>query len=559
MSDIYLGKIVGAGGFQKPLVIKKLLPRYSAKSRFVRRFVNEAKTLARLNHANIVQVLDMGVIDGEYYIALEYIEGRNAAYILSKATRTGHQPSLEFSLHVIVEVCKGLAYAHRRKRPDGENLMLVHQDINSFNVMVSYEAEVKIIDFGIARMFLDKDGLEGLPIAGKLLYFSPEQLQKKPIDRRVDIYGAGVLLYELLTGQRLVTHQENVGATIRSILDLDVKSKVESNDHIIPELRPVLIKAMAFEPEDRYPWMEDMLDDLRDVLRRCSLGFNCSGFARYMKEQFQREIVLDRQRMRRLLGEKVPPRRRSWSFPARSHLIDSWKEIDLVEAVASFGSAPDLEADQDDAPTQPLIGPRPLVVGSGETIYCLGDVANDVYLIERGRVRTFLSVGTKRQIVAVHKKGEFFGETALLDGQRRTESAEAEEDCRLICLDRDSFAKLIGPELAGRIILGLLGKLRDIDLIVETSLVEDQLFKLIQVLLSHHRRSGPREGRQVDVSWIEAIFPPEGQDQIKKYLNKLEALNVLSINDQSVQIVDLPKLENVMNVLAGHGKLSFRL
>lgn len=559
MSDIYLGKIVGASGFQKPLVIKKLLPRYSTRERFVRRFVNEANTLAQLNHANIVQVLDMGVIDGEYYIALEYIEGRNVAYILSKGLRTGHPPSLEFALHVILEVCKGLAYAHRRKRPDGENLFLVHQDINSFNVMVSYEAEVKIIDFGIARGFFDQGGLEGFPIAGKLLYFSPEQLQRKPVDRRVDIYGTGVLLYELLTGERLVTHKENVGATIRSILELDIKAKVENHPSVLPDLRPVLMKAMAFEPDDRYPWMEDMIDEIKAVIRKAHLNMDGEVFARYMKEQFQREIVLDRQRMRKLLGEKAPPRRRSWSFPAKGPLIDLWKSIDFLGIVRSFEAVHNWDEPKDDTRTQLSYHPRPLVVGAGESIYSLGDVATDIYLIEAGRVRTFIEVEGKRQTLAILKRGDLFGETALLEGQRRTESAEAEEDCRLLCLDRESFANLIGPELGGRIILELLVKLRDTQLLLETSLVEDPLMKLIQILLSHHRRSGPREGRQVDVVWLLAMFPPEAQEQVKKYIQKLESLNIITMSDQSVTIVDVPKLENVLNVLSGHGKISLRL
>ena len=167
------------------------------------------RLLTRLSHSNIVQVFDMGQIDGDYYIALEYIEGRNVAYLLAKARRTGQPLSMEFAVHVALEVARGLGYAHRRKGIDGANLMLVHQDVNSFNVMVSYEAEVKIIDFGIARIFLNRNPVEGLPVAGKLLYFSPEQLQNRQVDRRVDIYGIGILLYELLTGERLIETSEH--------------------------------------------------------------------------------------------------------------------------------------------------------------------------------------------------------------------------------------------------------------------------------------------------------------------------------------------------------------
>jgi serine/threonine-protein kinase len=140
--------------------------------------------------------------------------------------------------------------------------MLVHQDVNSFNVMISYEAEVKIIDFGIARIFLDKATSNGLPITGKLLYFSPEQLLRKNLDRRVDIYGTGVLLYELLTGERLVKHQETIPQTVKTILEMDILSKVREHDRIPEHLKPVLVRAMASDRNKRYSWMEELIDAL---------------------------------------------------------------------------------------------------------------------------------------------------------------------------------------------------------------------------------------------------------------------------------------------------------
>jgi eukaryotic-like serine/threonine-protein kinase len=310
MSDIFLAKISSVAGFQKPLVIKKLLPVYANKPRYVRRFINEARTLSRLNHSNIVQVTDMGVIDSEYYIAMEYVEGRNIAHILSKASKTGRRPSMDFIFQVVLEVAKGLAYAHKRKGVGGENLMLVHQDVNAFNVMVSYEAEVKIIDFGIAQAFLDKTNRSGFPVAGKLLYFSPEQIQRKPLDRRVDIYGTGVLLYELLTGERLIKHQETVSDTIKMILQMDISKKLENEDRIPAPLKPILIKTMALKPDDRYSWMEDMSEDLRRVVRKLRLNMDCAGMAGYMREQFTRELVLDRNTLAEAYPELLTSRQK---------------------------------------------------------------------------------------------------------------------------------------------------------------------------------------------------------------------------------------------------------
>jgi serine/threonine protein kinase len=390
MSDIYLAKTVSEEDFHKPLVIKKLIPRYATKSSFVKRFVNEARTLARLNHSNIVQVMDMGITDGEYYIALEYIEGRNVAHIASKAVKTGRSPSLEFVLHVVLEIARGLAYSHRKKGESGESLMLVHQDVNSFNIMVSYEAEVKIIDFGIAQIFLDKKDTDILPVAGKLLYFSPEQLQRKPLDRRVDIYGTGVLMYELLAGERLVEHQETVGDTVKSILEMDIARKVGSNEKIVDELKPLLIKAMAFDPDDRYSWMEDMIQDIREVMKSCSLDIDVGELSVYMKEQFHREILPGQETDEENSPRKKTPMPRLQSVAAFAPEVQAlpadrndWSESALSLSSWAFGTGGESENKQANAPA------KTLSFSAGQTIFRRGDPGMDLYVVSKGKVRLF--------------------------------------------------------------------------------------------------------------------------------------------------------------------------
>jgi serine/threonine protein kinase/CRP-like cAMP-binding protein len=557
MSDIYLAKSVGAGGFQKPLVVKKLLPRYSSKPRYVKRFINEAKTLARLNHTNIVQILDMGIINGEYFLALEYIEGRNVAYILSKAMRNSRPPSLEFALHVVLEVAKGLAYSHRRKGPSGEHLMLVHQDINSFNVMVSFEAEVKIIDFGIARMFLENDDMDGLPVAGKLLYFSPEQLQRRPVDRRVDIYGTGVLLYEILTGQRLIQHQETVKATVKTILEMDIRQKVESDDLIRKDLRPILIRAMALDPEDRYPWMEDMIDDLRAVIKASSLDLNTATFSKYMKEQFRREILLDKQRLRNLYAVDVP---QSYWIQGRygpAKGLACWNDVDLVAEVLDQ-VAEDGVKDSSRNGEEDLL-PRTLCVQAGEPIFSQGEPASDVYVIQKGKVRTFIDVGRRRQTLSHLREGDVLGESALLDDSCHTESAEAEEDCQLFCLDREAFARIVGPDRAGKIVVNIVEKLRNVKSLVESSLFEDALSRLIHGLIFCYHRSGEQNGRTIQYDELTDLLGLKDDDATKRYLRKLESLEILRVDDKTVQVTNLSKLENVLALLSGRGKLQLNL
>jgi len=562
MSDIYLAKIVGEAGFQKPLVIKKLIPRYAAKSSFVKRFVNEAKTLSRLNHSNIVQVLDMGIIDGEYYIALEYIEGRNVAHITSKAAKTGRPPSLEFILHIVMEIAKGLAYFHRKKGETGECLMLVHQDINTFNVMVSYEAEVKIIDFGIAQIFLDKKDTAGLPVAGKLLYFSPEQLQKKPVDRRVDIYGTGVLMYEMLTGERLVDHQETVGDTVKAILDMDVVDKVANSEKIGDELKPMLIKAMAFSPDDRYSWMEEMIQDLRGVMRTCRIDIDVSEFAMYMKEQFHREILLDRRRMRKLNAQKLsgqvsPPRSTTalTLYPPTTHKQDLFNAR-LTPNSWLFGEQGESQEESTQLPA------RTQSFAAGNLIFRQGDPGTDAFVIRSGTVRLFLNVQNVQnaeQTIAHLREGDFFGETILIDESHRAISARAEEDCVLVSLSKEVFAQLIHDNFARTVVANLVEKLRDSRSLFESALLDDSLSRLIFALVYYQRRQDLRNGRDIDLAELRDLFRLEDKELVRKYLTKLESLNILQTDNQTVHIKNADTLENIFNVLSGQGKFVLKL
>jgi serine/threonine protein kinase len=556
MSDIFLAKTSSVSGFQKPLVIKKLLPQYSAKSRYVQRFVNEAKTLSRLNHTNIVQIMDMGVINTEYYIAMEYIEGRNVAHIISKASKNGRRPSLEFILHTILEVAKGLAYAHKKKGINGESLLLVHQDVNSFNVMVSYEGEVKIIDFGIARIFLDKTTKDGLPVAGKLLYFSPEQLQKKTLDRRVDIYGTGVMLYELITGERLVQHQPTVQDTVKSILNMDVAAKVGADNRIPAELKPILIKAMALNPADRYAWMENFIDDVRAVIKRLSLDLDAADFTKYMKDQFQREMLLDRRRMRKLLSED---RSRSDALAAlaipRKDFVHK-DEQNLLETLRLASSEP---PNAEKASDQPELPCKTINVPAGNAVFNEGDPGTDVYVVQKGKIKLFLQMGQTKHVLGLVGEGEFFGECCLLGEDVRSISAEAERDTQLFVIERDSFSRLIGHGLSRSIVVSVLEKLRDANSLLESALIEDDLSRLIFGLLFCQRRTALLNGTDVNLMDLVDLFHLHNERKLKKYLNKLQSLNVLVANDKSVKIKNSEKLASILSVLSGRGKFMLKL
>ncbi len=436
--------------------------------------------------------------------------------------------------------------------------MLVHQDVNSFNVMVSYEAEVKIIDFGIARIFLDKSNKDRLPVAGKLLYFSPEQLQKKPLDRRVDIYGTGVLLYELLTGKRLVEHRATIEETVKMILKIDVQEKVLGDDSIPHELKPVLIKAMALDPEARYPWVEEMVDDIRSVIRKLSLDLNPASFSTYMKEQFQQEILLDSRRMRKLLSAKSLPGEGAVGGIPKSKDLTSGAGADLIEAILNpiFGSFEDHGKDWQE---QTQFIPKTMRFRAGKTIFRQGDAGRDIFVIRKGKVDLFVKVGSVRQTVAVVGEGDFFGENALLEGNGRSVSARAEEDCQLIPIGKEAFLRLVGNDMARVIIKRLVERNRDANTFLESAMFQDTLSRLIYALLFFLRRAPLQNGKAINLRELTDLFRLENKDEIQKYLAKLQALNVLQADEKVVEVKNPTKLENILNILLGRGKFTLKL
>ncbi len=553
MSDIFLAKALGAGGFQKPLIIKKLLPEFSAKPRYVQRFINEAQTLSRLNHSNIVQILDMGNIGSEYYLALEYIEGRNIAYLISRALKHGKLPGPAFAVHVAMELAMGLDYAHRRKGVNGENLMMVHQDVNAFNLMVSYEAEVKIIDFGIARVFLDKGAHDGHPVAGKLLYFSPEQLQRKPLDRRVDVYGAGILLYELLTGERLVDHQETINDTVRTILEMDIEKKVTENEKVPKEFRPTLIKAMALNPQDRYPWMDAFAEDLRRLAKDLRLDLNRHTFITYLKELFPREILLDRRRLRKLLadenGGKLPSKARKGTDYAGDAVL-------LEELLSTCAHMP--TAEQTDLRGGSTFC-KTLKYAAGQNIFEQEEFAGDMYVIKSGTVRIYLKIGKLNQYLHLLRKGDFFGESYLLGDPLRNTTAMAETDCELIAIDRETFVHLSRQDLAPLLLMNVVTKLRDRTYLFEGALLEDDLSRWIYALLYFHRKQSLEENKDIRLSDVQLYFRLQNTEELQKYVDKLTSLDVIEVHGEFIRVNNADKLADILNILAGRGKFTFKL
>ena len=200
MAEVFRAKTTGVEGFERLVAVKRILPDIAEDEEFVTMFKDEAKIAVQLTHANIAQIFDLGRADGSFYIALEYIHGKDLRAIMNRVRQRADQLPVAFACYVIMKVCEGLDYAHSKHDGAGQFLNLVHRDVSPQNLLVSYEGEVKIIDFGIAKAAGKAGKTQAGILKGKFGYMSPEQILGLEIDRRSDVFGVGICLYELLTG-----------------------------------------------------------------------------------------------------------------------------------------------------------------------------------------------------------------------------------------------------------------------------------------------------------------------------------------------------------------------
>ncbi len=297
MGEIFLGKIGEIQGFEKPVIIKKVLPNLSADEEFVKRFIDEAQVAIKLQHANIAQVYEVGKAAGDYFLAIEYVEGRDLRRLITRAREARTRLPPDLCLYIARELVAGLGYAHRRTDADGKSLSLVHCDISPPNVMVSFEGEVKVIDFGIAKSAIRIAGSNPNMGFGKFGYMAPEQLVRGGVvDRRTDIYAAGVVLYELLTGERLFLFPE--GADYKQIARIVTKGEFtpvsERDPRLDPSLDPIVGRALAPRADDRYQTCEEFRAAIQKKLYEMNPTISGDSLAHFVRGLFAEEIVEER-------------------------------------------------------------------------------------------------------------------------------------------------------------------------------------------------------------------------------------------------------------------------
>ncbi|MBI3075383.1 MAG: serine/threonine protein kinase [Deltaproteobacteria bacterium] len=288
MAEVFLARTRGIEGFEKWVAIKRILPHLAGNREFARLLINEAKLAARLSHVNIVQIFDFGQVGGTYFLAMEYVAGRDLRTVLARSRTLGQRLTLAQVLFVMAEVCRGLAYAHRKRDDANRHLRIVHRDVSPQNILVSYEGEVKIADFGIARAASIAYETQSGVLRGKLSYMAPEQALGVPVDQRADLYSAGIILYEMLTGVRLFR-----GATDLETLALVREPRIvppRAHDPAIPEaLEEIVLKALAPRREERYQQAEEMHGALAAFAQAHGLSLAAVGLGARMHELFKEE------------------------------------------------------------------------------------------------------------------------------------------------------------------------------------------------------------------------------------------------------------------------------
>jgi len=290
MAEIFLASQTGHEGFQKPVVLKRILGAIYADPQFRNMLIDEAHISMSLTHSNIVQVLDLGLAGGRYFLVLELIDGWDLGHIIQRGRAAGFLLPGNLGLFIVTEVCRALAYAHAKRGADGQPLGIVHRDVSPKNVLISEHGEVKLADFGIAKAMNKREHTGTGVVKGKVAFMSPEQGLGKPIDGRSDVFSLGTLLYVLSVGVKPFDATTDLETLLR-VQRADFKPPNKVRPDLGPELVSVIMRAMKFAPEERYQTADEMLLDLERLLRSLYGGVGQTELKQYLAELSRRDGV----------------------------------------------------------------------------------------------------------------------------------------------------------------------------------------------------------------------------------------------------------------------------
>jgi eukaryotic-like serine/threonine-protein kinase len=316
MAEVYLARQQGMEGFEKLLVIKRILPHLADDNDFVQMFLNEARIAARFNHPNIVQIYDLGKIDETYFIAMEFVHGEDMGRVMRKCWTKGHWIPQPLALLIVARVCEALYYAHTKADEHGQPLKVIHRDISPQNILVSFDGAVKLVDFGIARAADSASNTRSGALKGKFAYMAPEQAQNKPIDHRADLFATGLVLYEFLTGVRPLKRDSDI-ATLQAVMECSIRPPSEVAHEVPPSLDAVTMKALSRVADDRYADGRAFQMAIEEFLIREQWAASSVHLSEFMKTLFS-----DRLQQEAKLGRPDPDAVESGSASLQPRLPD---------------------------------------------------------------------------------------------------------------------------------------------------------------------------------------------------------------------------------------------
>jgi len=298
MAEVFRAKSFGPGGFEKECAIKRILPQLTDDESFVKMFIDEAKVTAFLTHANIVQVLDLGELDGQLFIAMEYVAGKDLLDLLARCARRARRVPRELVLFIMTELLKGLGHAHGAVNSYGEPIGIIHRDVSPSNILLSYAGQVKVGDFGIAKSQLQSSFTDAGTQKGKMGYMSPEQVTGSSLDIRSDLFAATVIFFEMLTMSRLFKAPNDLDVMLK-IRDCRIEEDLEKLRGLPVELRDVVVRGLAQDPRDRFQSADEFLEVLQDFVFRNDIKVGEQHLAAFLREVFADAIADQRARRSR--------------------------------------------------------------------------------------------------------------------------------------------------------------------------------------------------------------------------------------------------------------------
>lgn len=300
MAEVHRGKLVGDKGFEKLIVIKKLLPHIAKDQDMVAHFTNEARLAALLQHENITAIYDYGELDESFFIVMEYLFGKDLSTIIARLKKLRQPFSPELALLILAKICDGMAYAHKLRDFQDTPFNLIHRDLTPQNIFLTYDGKVKILDFGIAKTTVLDNRTKAGVVKGKMNYMSPEQVMGDPLDLRSDIFSMGILLYEMLSGINF--YSGDTGTIIRKSVQVDHTPLHEVTDNLPEQIYSIVQKAISREPDERYQNCDLMGADIRACLKQIKAEPGTKELKEFIHSIFANEYTEEKENAKKILA-----------------------------------------------------------------------------------------------------------------------------------------------------------------------------------------------------------------------------------------------------------------